>query len=684
MHHGLLAIALLTAIVVAPVAVDAQAPRPMTVMDLAEMPRVLDPQISPDGATILYVLTQADWKANRPTGHLWRQAVGGAEPVQLTRGETGETSPRWSPDGRTVLFLARGDAGTQAFTIPAEGGDPKPLSRHVTGISAPAWSPDGRLVYFLAPDPPTADERARERARDDVYVFEGNTRARHLWQVSVESGEERRITDGAFSILSFRLSRDGRRIVSHRAPTTRPVDSHKSEIWLADADGSHARALTDNLVEETEGELSPDGTRVLFLAEANRRLEAYYSGAVFVMPEAGGVPRLLTVGSHAIERATWAPDGTSILAVANTGVTSHVVRIRETTERVETQALTGGTQSVQFWSAGPSGRMVFLVDEPTRPGDVWLMELGGTPRRVTGVYDALAHRFHVPRQERAAWKGADGVDVEGVLYYPIDYEPGRRYPLVVQLHGGPSESDKFGWGPGVIVNYAPVLSGLGYVVLRPNYRGSSGYGDAFMRDVVGHYFRNMHLDVLAGVDALVARGLVDPDRLAVMGWSAGGHLTNKLVTVTHRFKAASATAGAANWISMFAQTDTRATRTLWFGGTPWEKRGSGGQMASSLELFLRQSPIADAARARTPTLFFAGEQDARVPLAQSIEMYRALVSHGVESVLYVAPREGHQWGELRHQVFKANTELAWFERHVRGRAYTPALPPDPLPAGSKP
>jgi dipeptidyl aminopeptidase/acylaminoacyl peptidase len=310
--------------------------------------------------------------------------------------------------------------------------------------------------------------------------------------------------------------------------------------------------------------------------------------------------------------------------------------------------------------------MIFQLDEPARLGDAWTLPLDATraePTRVTGVYDALDREYHLPRQEKVTWRGADGTAVEGILFYPLAYEPGTRYPLVVQLHGGPQESDKFGYGPGVIVNYVPVLTSLGYAVLRPNYRGSSGYGNAFLRDVVGQYFRNMHLDVLAGVDHLVAQGLADPDRLALMGWSAGGHLTNKLITVTGRFKAASATAGAANWTSLFAQTDTRASRTLWFGGSPWQRD-------APIENYWNNSPLKDAASVTTPTLFIVGEQDSRVPMAQSVEMYRALTANGVPARLYVAPREGHQWGELRHQLFKANVELEWFERHVRGRAYS--------------
>jgi dipeptidyl aminopeptidase/acylaminoacyl peptidase len=180
--------------------------------------------------------------------------------------------------------------------------------------------------------------------------------------------------------------------------------------------------------------------------------------------------------------------------------------------------------------------------------------------------------------------------------------------------------------------------------------------------MVGHYFQNAHLDVLAGVDKVIAMGVADPDRLAAMGWSAGGHMTNKLITFTDRFKAAAAGAGAANWVSMYAQSDVRSYRTPWFGGTPWQKD-------APIDVYWNNSPLKDAWKVKTPTIFLVGEKDPRVPMPQSVEMYRALKSNGVPTSLYVAPREPHGWAELRHQLFKANVELDWFEKYVRGKTY---------------
>ena len=653
----------------------AETRKPMSLLDIAELPRVLDPQLSPNGRFVVYMLTHADWNAGRAIGHLWRQDTRGGAPMQLTFGAGGDTpgTVRWAPNGATLLFIRDG----QIQLLPAEGGEPRALTRHATGVSTPSWSPDGTLIYFVAPDGRTTDERDRDRRKDDVYALDENVKTRHLWSVTVATGAEKQITSGDLSDLSYRLSSDGSLLVVERAPTPLEDDRHRAELWTMDRRGANARALTQNDIEEIQPEISPDQSQILFLAETNEKLEPYYNSNLFVMSASGGTPRLLLPGlPHAIDQASWAPDGASILAVANMGVHSEIIQIDMATK--EWKALTAGDHFIPpTWSVVPSaGQMVFQFDEPARFGDAWTLPIPASrdaalaaPVRVTGAFDTLDRRFALPRQEKISWKGADGETIEGLLFYPIDYAAGRRYPLVVQMHGGPSESDKFGAGPGLLLNYFPVLAARGYAVLRPNYRGSTGYGNAFYRDVVGGYFRNMHLDVLAGVDALIKQGIADPDRLVVMGWSAGGHLTNKLITTTTRFKAASSGAGVADWTSMYAQTDTRRNRMVWFGGTPWQKN-------APMAMFWDNSPLKDVADAKTPTLFFVGENDVRVPLAQSIEMYRALKSHNVPTHLYVAPREGHQWTELRHQIFKANTELAWFERYALGRTtYVPEQAP---------
>ena len=641
---------------------EGQVRRAMTLVDLREVPSVLDPQLAPDGRAVVYQLNQVDWKANRRPGHIWRQNLSGGAPSQLTFGEAGDNSPRWSPDGTQISFLR----GGQIFLMPAEGGEARALTAHATAVSSPTWSPDGTLVYFLAADPQTIDERARRQA-NDVYAFDENYKQRHLWRVEIPSGRELALTGGEFSVLSYRLSRDGRRIAMHRAPSPRALDNERNEVWIMDANGEHASGLTHNTVEESDAEISPDGTQVSFLAEANQRFEPYYTSTLFVVSAKGGPPRLLLPDfPYWIDRAVWAPDGRSILAAVHMGVHSEIFQIDVASRTAK--PLTDGRHSIPSapapaWNLTPAaGRLVFLFDEPARFGDVWTLALapGARPERITGVYDSLDRTFRLPRQERFTWRGTDGTAIEGLLFYPLDYQPGTRYPLVVQLHGGPWDADKFGfWGWS---DYVQVLTARGYVVLRPNYRGSIGYGSAFYRDMVGGFFTHAHLDVLEGVDALIKQGIVDPDRLALMGFSAGAHLVNKIITFTDRFKAAASFAGASDWISMYAQTDLRGNRTLWFGGTPWQKK-------APIDRYWDQSPLKYVASVKTPTIFLVGENDTRVGLAQALEMYRALKANGVPTKLEVAPREPHVWLEPLHQLYKANVELDWFERYVMGRSY---------------
>jgi len=636
--------------------------RPMTLVDLLSVPRLSDPQLSPDGREVVYVQTQADWKANKRIGHLWRVAVSGGRAVQLTTGAEGESTPRWAPDGKSIAFVAKrsGDEFAQIYLISTEGGEARKVSSHASAVSDLQWSPDGASIYFTAPEPKSAEEKEREKAKDDVFPYDEDFKHVHLWKAAVASGAETHVTSGDYSILDYELSQDGRHIALHRGPSTRQGDWEAAEVWVMDADGSHAVQITKNTVPENGAMLSPDNSRVMFLSQANPQFEVYYNRKLFVAPSAGGAAKLVSPldANYEIERAAWSSDGRSIYFLANTGVRAEVFVMPA--DGGQPRQLTQGDHAIEQWSV-KADRQVFVVDHPADPGEVYVIASSSAqPTQVTHVFDNFSREFKLPRSEALQWKGADGVTVEGVLYYPLDYQPGQKYPLAVQTHGGPQASDKLGFGSWG--NYVQVLTAKGYAVLQPNYRGSTGYGDAFLRDMVGHYFKNAHLDVMTGVDELIKRGIADPDKLVKMGWSGGGHMTNKIITFTDRFKAASSGAGAANWISMYAQSDVRTYRTPWFGGTPWQKN-------MPFEAYWNNSPLKDVANVKTPTIFLVGEKDVRVPMPQSVEMYRALKSNGVPTHLYVAPREPHGWQELRHELFKMNVELDWFEKYATHRPY---------------
>ena len=656
--------ALSLALLVASV-VTAQDKRPMTIVELIDVPSVGSPRLSSDGSQILYTRTGTDWKKNGRTTHIHRINADGSGEVQLTNGEEGESSPRWSPDGMRVAFLAkRGeDSETQIHMMRNRGGEASPLTEHGSSVRSIQFSPDGRHIYFTAPNAKTPEEKKKDKLADDVFAFDEDYKQHHLFRVAADGDgpqQADRITEGDYSVIGFQLSDDGMRIAHHRSLSPLVDNRDEGEVWIMDVDGGNAVQLTDNTVSEFGAQLSPDGTQLMFLSDSSADFETYFNDNIFVMPAAGGAHRVLYEDmTHEVNSARWAPDG-SIYFTANTGVRTEL--FHGTMEDAAPTALTAGDHSLSGWNFQASaGQHVFGISNRENNGDLHLLPAnGGDPVKVTSVFDYLAETFELPVQEAIRWKGEDGAEVEGLLYYPLDYQEGQRYPLIVQTHGGPAASDKFSFGRWS--SYVQVATARGWAVFKPNYRGSTGYGDDVLRDMVGHYFNQSHLDVMTGVDHLIELGIADGDRMAKMGWSGGGHMTNKIITHTDRFKAAASGAGAVNWISMYGTSDVRIYRTPWFGGTPWQED-------APIDTYWGHSPLKDIYKVTTPTIVLVGENDVRVPPNQSVELYRALRTNGVDTHLYIAPREPHGWQELRHELFKVNVELDWFERHVRGIEY---------------
>ena len=295
-------------------ALMAQAPRPMTLVDIINLPQVSDPQLSPDKRQVLFVQSEANWKADKRISHIWRINADGSGKMQMTSGADGENSARWSPDGNTIAFVAkRGtepEAVSQVFLLSTAGGEARQLTTHATAVSNIQWSPDGSTIYFRAPDPKSDDQKAREKLKDDVFMFDEDYQQQHLWKVAVTDKVEHRITQGAYSVLGYSVSEDGKKIVLHRAPTPQIEDGDQSEVWVMDAGGSNAKQITHNKVPETDAELSPDGSQVLFLSQANARFETYFNRKLFVASSAGGEPRLLMSDlPYEIDKASWSKDG---------------------------------------------------------------------------------------------------------------------------------------------------------------------------------------------------------------------------------------------------------------------------------------------------------------------------------------------------------------------------------------
>jgi dipeptidyl aminopeptidase/acylaminoacyl peptidase len=448
---------------------------------------------------------------------------------------------------------------------------------------------------------------------------------------------------------------------------------NRAELWSMLPDGGQQRALIEGIYPGAQARFSPDNQQVLFLAGANDAFEPYYNAKVFLLPAAGGKhQRLFADHSFEVLNAEWSADGEAIIFLANTGVRADLFQYHLATGAL-TQ-LTSGDHGIRGWHyLTGRGLHALVVADAHSNGDIWVLDERSPNQlsQVTHLHDHLPTTFKLPRLDAVQWPGEDGVEVEGLLYYPVDYREGQRYPLVALTHGGPAFSDHFGLGDPY--DYAPVLAGHGYLVFQPNYRGSTGYGDEHLRDSVGHYFNQMHRDVMTGVDALIERGLADPDRLIKMGYSAGGVLTKKIVTYTDRFKAASAGAGCTSWLSMYYLGDLRGHRHAWFGGTPWSHQAQEGEpwpADAPIHLYWEHSPLKYAAHVTTPTLLFFGEKDARNPMSEGIIFYRALKGNGVPTHLYITPGKDHGDWDPHQLLFKGNTELEWFARWVLDSSYT--------------
>ncbi len=642
------------------------APRVMTATDLVGLEKLSDPKVSPDGRFVLYSVGRVDWKANAVQDDLWRVGLDGSDPRRMVEGPA--SGAAWAPDGKRFAFTAKrdGDSGRQIYLSPIDGGEPRRLGKLRTSPSDLRWSPDGSAIYFLADAPDPKPVAKRKREKDDMVAFETPQARGRLWRITLADGKAEPVVEGDFEVEAYDLSADGKTILYRRAPSHLLDDNPKSELWVKTGQGPDRR-LTDNDFQESTPRLSPDGRSVLFLATAENGRYGTVNPNLFVAPLAGGTPRELAHGlPYEIEDAAWSADGREIYITATTGVRRELFAVDVKSEAV--RPLARGDHAAGDVTLTRDGKtVVYFKASATSPGEVFRIDPAKpAPVQVTHLNDDIGERFRLPRQEAIQWTAPDGQALEGLVTYPLDYQPGRRYPLIVQSHGGPRSSDVFNifaYG-----RFNPLLAAKGVMTLSVNYRGGTGYGDEFLQGMNAGYFRHADKDVLSGVDNLVAKGLADPDRLGVMGWSAGGHMTNRLITVTDRFKAAASGAGAVDWPSMYLTSDNRWQRTEWFVTPPY---GS----TARRDLYTDNSPLSQLDKVKTPTLILAGAEDERVPWTQSVMLNRALRALGVESELYLAPREPHNFRELRHRLFQVNVQMDWFSKRVLGQDYVWSLPP---------
>jgi dipeptidyl aminopeptidase/acylaminoacyl peptidase len=603
--------------------------------------QISDLRFSPDGAFVAFTLTEPP-KGTERNRHVWLFEVASRKLRPLTFSAKSESSPRWSPDGRQLAFLSDRDGLTQIYVLRMDGGDAARLTEGKSSVQSFEWSPDGKQIAYLAPVAKSEADEKKEKDKDDARVIDSDERHARLWLIDIDSKKVRQLTPDNWRVADAKWIPQGDRIL---ITATDHPDSVEPSDRICTASASDGRMVEVAAPRRpfSQVSISPDG---LTLSYVGARVDGPSAHDLYVQPLAGGAPRNLT--GEQIDRPfwayTWLKDGT-ILATVSSGFKSLFYSI----------APDGSAKALPVWPVNPatfaatgSGTVAFVGQNATELQELWLWNGRGNPEKVSNFQESWS-KIALLKPEMIRYKSFDGTDIEASLLMPVGYREGARVPMIVLAHGGPTGrwSDSFdAWGQ--------LLAARGFAVFSPNIRGSAGYGHRFIESNRADWGGGDFKDIQAGVDAMIQRGIADPDRLGIGGWSYGGYMSAWAITQTNRFKAAVAGAGLSDLASEFG-TEAGHSYDEWFFGTPYEK----------LDAFIKCSPIAFIKNARTPTLILQGEADTTDPIGQSQQLYRGLKHYGVESEFVVYPREGHGIREEKHMLDMYRRIIGWYEKYLK-------------------
>lgn len=617
------------------------APRQMLTPEMALSLRTAsDLQFSPDGSRLAFVVTEPPQGVTRPR-HVWLLDVATAAVRQFTSSNKTESRPRWSPDGRLLAFLSDRDDFDQIYLIGADAGEARALTQGKRSVQAFEWSPDGTRIAFLAPDPRTEADEKKSADKDDARVVDKDDKHTRAWIVTVASGEARAVTPATWQTGEMQWTPAGDQLIV--SATDHPEsDQETNRLFTVSAADGTMRHLLAPKGPFGGLRVDPDG-KILYYVGA--RVDGPVPHDLMALPLSGGAPRNLTAAGldRPVEHIEWRSG--SLLALVSLGFRHALVGLSADGSRRDLPPL---DMDVATFASSASGGIAFVGQTATQPPELFLWDARTPPQQVTHLNPGW-QGLTLGKVERYRYRSFDGVEIEAALLTPADYEGKSRLPLVALIHGGPTGS----WRD-AIEPWGQLLAARGFAVFYPNVRGSTGYGQTFIEMNRADWGGGDFKDVMAGVDALIARGVADPDRLGIGGWSYGGYMAEWAITQTAQFKAAVSGAGMANLISEFG-TEVGPAYDEWFYGLPYERP----------EGFLKSSPFMYLKNARTPTLILQGEADRTDPLGQSQELYRGLKRYGVEADLVVYPREPHGLREERHLLDHLNRIVAWYERYLK-------------------
>lgn len=643
----------------------AQTQRAISPRDVYRLRDVGSPRISPDGAWIAYTVTTVDSAKDKSDTDVWMVSWDGTRTLRMTSSPEGEGNPRWSSDNRFLSFVSGRfeSKGGQIWLLDRAGGEAVRLTDLKGGVAAYEWSPDAKSIVVVSHDPDPEESKPDSLKNKnpkpiviDRYAFKRDytgylDRQRdHLWIVDVATKKATQLTNGDFDDSDPRWSPDGRRIafVSRREGKD-PDRENNSDIYVVDATpNSSPRRLTTWGGPDDSPSWSPDGSMIAYMQGSEPQLSAYSQDQIAVIPAVGGAPRLLAPAlDRDVNDLTWSADGKSLYFLIGDDRAQHLATIGVNGGSIT--RLIEGRRVVAAYDMAPNGRIVTRAGTATRAPELQAVE-GSNLRALTHVNDSLFASLRLGTTEDISFKNKDGQTVNALLVKPANFEAGKKYPLLLRIHGGPNGQDQHSFAM-----ERELFAANGYLVLAVNYRGSSGRGQAWKKAIFADWGNKEVQDLLAGVDHVISLGIADPDRLGIGGWSYGGILTDYTIATTPRFKAATSGAGSALQTTMYG-TDQYIYQYENELGAPWKNPKVWEKVSY---------PFYHADRITTPTLFMGGAKDNNVPVTGGEQMYQALKSLGVETQLVVYPDQFHGISRPSFVIDRYQRYLAWYDRFLR-------------------
>jgi dipeptidyl aminopeptidase/acylaminoacyl peptidase len=642
------------ALAVAPVLV-AQSRVAPTVDQILSLKRAAAPEISPDGRFVAYTVRDTNWDDNAYETEIWIADVRAGTSYQLTNAKKSSQSPAWSPDGARLAFTSDRSDKRQIYIINPRGGDAEPLTSGEDGVGSFAWAPDGKSIAYTVTDPKSAAIKEREKKYGEFQVVEQGYRLTHLFVVDVTSRASKPLTNGAFTVGSFRWSPDSQSIAFDHRVNPSPGSSGSANISIVSVANGAVRKLVDQDGPDTNPVWSPDGSRIAFQTAMANPGFYYTNTLIATVPAAGGAPAVLSSSfDEDPNLVAWKNNGLYFAASERTY--SHLYRIDPATKAIAKVTPAEPAVNSSFTLSADGTSYAFLRSDANAMAEVYAAAGTGSPRKLTEL-NAQTAGWTTSTLEVVSWKSQDGTTIEGVLHKPVDFDPSHKYPLLIVIHGGPT-------GVSRAVPFTSMIYPIdvwvprGVLVLEPNYRGSAGYGEKFRSLNVRNLGVGDAWDVVSGVDSLVAKGMVDPARVGTMGWSQGGYISAFLTTHdAARFKAVSVGAGISDWMTYYVNTDIHPFTRQYLKATPWDDP----------EIYAKTSPITYIKQAKTPTLIQHGATDERVPLPNAFELYQGLVDNNVPTKLIVYQGFGGiGHGPSKPKSHRATMEhnLEWFDQYL--------------------